>query len=80
MDSRSLCTMKSPNRWPEGALALLVAIGFAGWLSATPAHAQERGPTPVPQANLQEAIGKLGDRAAWQSFLQHLERRREPGQ
>ena len=26
MDSRSLCTMKSPNRWPEGALALLVAI------------------------------------------------------
>jgi HEAT repeat protein len=61
MDSRSLCTMKSPNQWPEGALALLAAVGLAGWLSAAPAHAQERGPTPVPQANLQEAIGKLGD-------------------
>lgn len=64
--------MKSPNRWPSGpwrnvtrpprrTLALLVAVGVAGWLGAAAAYAQERGPTPVPQANLEQAIGKLGD-------------------
>ncbi len=53
--------MKSPNRWPERALAFVLFVGVAGWPAAGLARAQERGPTPVPRANLEEAIGKLGD-------------------
>lgn len=60
--------MKSPKRSPDrpgpasraagtsvvACLALLV-------LSGGQARAQERGPTPVPQASIEEAIGRLGD-------------------
>ena len=52
--------MKRPNRWSSRAGVTLASFVVAA-ASIAAVAAQERGPTPLSAADLQAAIGKLGD-------------------
>ena len=60
MNSRPVAHRKSTKRWSDRVRALAVVLAVAA-LMVTGAAAQERGPTPISQAELEAAIAKLGD-------------------
>lgn len=60
MTSQPPSQMKRRSRWSRHALVAFAVLLFAA-AAAEAVRTQERGPTPLSAADLQAAIGKLGD-------------------